>query len=109
MLVTFNIKNFKLLKNAFIFSILGILRNAAALIGMALLIGIHIFLFVYTMIAIPSISAVTIVIPFIYILATVGFMGTYAAYPVIQKYMIAPAQSAEDPASVEAESNSSDE
>jgi hypothetical protein len=43
-LITFNIKTFKLLKNALIFSVLGILRNLLAILGIVLLIVFHIFL-----------------------------------------------------------------
>ena len=105
MLVTFNISNFKILKNAIIFAVLGILRNAVALVGMALLIGIHVFLFIYTSITFPAISAVTIVIPFVYVLSAVGFMGMFAAYPVVHKYMVAPVESTEpaDSSDIDAE------
>ena len=34
--------------------------------------------------------AAVLVIPFLYIIAAIGFIGTYSAYPVIQKYMIDP-------------------
>jgi hypothetical protein len=87
LLVTFDIKNFKLLKNALIFTALGIGRNLLALLGIILLVVIHIlliFLFLPLGISIP------IILPFFYLLAATSFMATYAAYPVIDKYMIAP-------------------
>ena len=87
LLVTFDIKNFKLIKNALIFTALGIGRNLLALLGIILLVVIHIlliFLFLPIGISIP------IILPFFYLLAATSFMATYAAYPVIDKYMIAP-------------------
>ncbi len=87
MLVTFNIKNFKLLKNAFIFSIIGIKRNILAVIGIVLLLAVHLLLI---FLLIPYGIAIPLVVPFVYIVATLGFISAYAAYPVIDKYMIAP-------------------
>ena len=34
--------------------------------------------------------SIPIILPFFYLLAAIGFMATYAAYPVIDRYMIAP-------------------
>lgn len=87
LLVTFNLKNFKILKNALIFSILGIKRNIMALLGIVLLMVIHLILI---MLILPYGFAVALILPFVYIMAAIGFMATYAAYPVIQKYMIEP-------------------
>lgn len=87
LLVTFKLKNFKILKNAFIFSILGIKRNIMALLGIILLLILHIMLII---VILPYGFVVAIVIPFVYIMAAIGFMATYASYPVIQKYMIDP-------------------
>lgn len=86
-LVTFNLKNFKILKNAFIFSILGIKRNIMALLGIVLLIVLHVLLAV---VILPLGFAVALILPFVYIMAAIGFMATYAAYPVIEKYMLEP-------------------
>ncbi len=87
MLVTFNLKNFKIIKNALIFSILGIKRNILALLGIAILAVIHIVL---TFSLLKYGIAVPLILPLVYLMATVGFMATYAAYPVITKYMIDP-------------------
>ena len=40
--------------------------------------------------------SIPIVLPFFYILATTAYMACYAAYPVIDKYMIAPYASADE-------------
>lgn len=90
LLVTFDLKNFKILKNALIFAILGIKRNIMGILGIVLLIAIHIVLIV---LLIPYGISIPIVLPFVYALAVIGFIGTYAAFPVIQKYMIDPYQS----------------
>ena len=93
LLVTFDLKNFKILKNALIFSILGIMRNILALLGILLLTVLHIVLI---MLLIPVGISLSIVIPMIYLLAATAFMGAYAAYPVIDKYMIKPYQTTDD-------------
>ena len=87
LLITFELKNIKILKNALIFSTLGILRNLMALIGFIVLLAIHILLIMWLL---PMGISIPLIIPFIYIMAIVGFIATYAAYPVIDKYMIAP-------------------
>jgi len=87
LLITFDIKIFKLIKNAFIFSILGIGRNILALLGIIVLMALHIFLIIML---IPVGISIPIVLPFFYVLAATAFMSCYAAYPIIDKYMIAP-------------------
>lgn len=93
LLVTFDIKNFKLLKNSLIFSVLGLKRNIMAYIGIILLVALHAALIV---IFIPVGISIPIILPFVYIMATIGFIVTYAAYPVIEKYMITPYQTSDD-------------
>ena len=87
MLITFELKNFKILKNALIFSILGIKRNIMALLGFVLLLALHIFLII---LLIPIGVSIPIVLPFVYIFAVFGFISTYAAFPIIDRYMIQP-------------------
>ncbi|MBE6666978.1 MAG: DUF624 domain-containing protein [Ruminococcaceae bacterium] len=90
-LITFNIKTFKLLKNALIFSVLGILRNLLAILGIVLLIVFHIFL---VFLLLPIGISIPLILPFFYIVAVIGFISVYAAYPIIDKYMIAPYKAA---------------
>lgn len=87
LLITFDMKNFKIIKNAFIFSILGIKRNVMALLGIVVFVGIHLLLIFFLM---PTPFGFVIILPLIYALAITAFMGTYAAYPIIDKYLIAP-------------------
>ena len=93
LLVTFDLKSFKILKNALIFTELGIKRNVLAFLGVALLTAIHVALMI---LLIPFGVSLTIMIPLVYFMATTAFMAAYAAYPVIDKYMIAPYESNED-------------
>lgn len=87
LLVTFDLSNFKIFKNALIFTILGIKRNALAVVGIALLIGLHLAAIFISMAYGLSIF---LILPFIYLLGYLAFIGAYAAYPIIDRYMIAP-------------------
>ena len=109
LLVTFNLKNLKILKNALIFSVLGIARNIVALIGIVLLLAIHIFLIILLL---PYGISIPLVLPFVYIISAIGFIATFAAFPVIEKYMIAPAlvnESSEEIDELAAETEASEE
>ena len=88
MLVTFDLSIYKILKNALIFSMLGFKRNFMGVLGIALITGIHILL-IPLLITTP-LSGIPIILPFIWYIALVTFTSAYAAYPVIDKYMIAP-------------------
>ena len=87
MLVTFNIKITKLLKNALIFTVLGLKRNILALVGLILVSAVAI---VPMMFLIPMGLGVAMVLPLIYYLGVCCFIYTYAAYPIIKRYMIDP-------------------
>ena len=87
MLVTFDIKISKIIKNALIFTVLGIKRNLMALLGIALILVINGLLIIWCL---PTGFSLPIVLPFVYLIGTLSFISTYAAYPVIDKYMIAP-------------------
>ncbi|MBR2388445.1 MAG: DUF624 domain-containing protein [Clostridia bacterium] len=87
MLITFDMKITKIIKNALIFTVLGIKRNLLAILGVAILLVINGYLIVLTF---PSGFSLPVVLPFIYLFASFLFITTYAAYPVIDKYMIAP-------------------
>ena len=89
--ITFHLSIRKILKNALIFTMLGIKRNLMALLGIVLLAALAIFfiaffamVFGFNTIALPAI------LPFLYFLSFTAFMATYAAYPIIDRYMIAP-------------------
>jgi uncharacterized membrane protein YesL len=85
MLITFDLSLKKLLKNALIFSMLGIKRNMMALLGIVVLVVLNLSLIV------PCLSigfTLPIILPFFYFPAFTAFMATYAAYPNIKRYMI---------------------
>lgn len=87
MMLTFDLSVRKILKNALIFTALGIKRNVLAILGLVLFLAIHIVLikvFLSMGITIP------IILPFFYAMAIMKFITTYAAFPVIEKYMITP-------------------
>lgn len=93
LLITFDMKGFKMIKNSFIFSILGIKRNIMALLGIVLVVILH-ALIIWFLISTPL--GFTIILPFIYILALTAFMSAYAAYPIIDRYLIEPYKTEED-------------
>jgi hypothetical protein len=76
-----------------IFTALGIKRNLMAYLGLILLFALQILLI---FVALAYGITVFIVLPFVYIMSLVGFIATYAAYPVIDKYMIEPYKAVEE-------------
>ncbi len=94
LLVTFDLSIFKMLKNALIFTVLGIKRNLMAILGILLLIVIHVALI---FLALAYGLSAFIVLPLVYIVSMFAFISTYAAYPIIDRYMIAPYQKSELP------------
>ena len=97
MMVTFDMKITKILKNALIFTVMGFKRNIMALLGMALLTGV----FAVLIIVLGRLVPAFFILPFLCLLGFCGFMYTFAAYPVIQKYMIDPVQKPAAPAAPE--------
>ncbi len=83
LLVTFDLGIFKILKNSFIFSIVGFKRNIVAWCGIISVIVINFYL----LITIPMLG---VIIPFLISIMLLMFMSAFAAYPVIKKYMIDP-------------------
>lgn len=86
MMVTFDMKLSKIFKNALIFTIMGFKRNILALLGMGSLTAIFAVLIIFLGRLVPAFF----IIPFLCLLGFCGFMYTFAAYPIIEKYMIAP-------------------
>ena len=83
--ITFDLSIFKIIKNAFIFAFLGFKRNILALIGQILLIVI-----VIALIMTGVLMALGAVLPLVILFGVGLFMGYYASYKVIKKYMIDP-------------------
>lgn len=93
--ITFHLSIRKILKNALIFSVLGVKRNLMALLGIVAVTAINIFLF-YLFGMTPLGIAIPLIIPFLYYLAVTAFTACYAAYPIIDRYMIAPYRQKEE-------------
>ena len=90
--ITFHLSIRKILKNALIFSVLGFKRNFMALLGILLWTALIIVLF-------PLLSygiALAVIMPLLYYLSFTAFTSAYAAYPIIDRYMIEPYRNAED-------------
>lgn len=83
MIVTFDMKLTKILKNSVYFSILGIKRNIMALLGALVVILLDYLL-------IKIFLPIGLVIPFIILFGLIQFMSVYAAFPKIKQIMIDP-------------------
>ncbi len=93
LIITFDIKLIKALKNAVIFTMLGIWRNLVAGLGILILVVLH---GVLAIMALTYGISIPLVLPFFYMLSLIGFISVYAAYPVIEKYMITPYEDEKD-------------
>ena len=89
MLITFDMKLTKMLKNALIFSALGLKRNLMWMLGVVLMAVLNIMLIIVC----PPSIIIPIILPFFYFWAFAGFTVNYAIYPIIDRYMIAPCRS----------------
>ena len=87
LLVTFDLPIKKIFKNALIFTALGIKRNIVASLWILLIGGFNIAL---GFALLPANLVVVLILPFFYFLGFAQFTTVYAAYPVVDKYMIAP-------------------
>lgn len=81
MIFTFDLPLRKIIKNAVYFVLLGVKRNLVAFFGSILVIILNLGLFFIFM-------PIGIILPFIITFAIIDFMGVYAAYPNIDKYMV---------------------
>lgn len=83
MMITFDLSLYKLLKNALIFTAVGIKRNFVGTIGIIVL-----FMFSYGLLmAFPPLGAI---LPFIITIAVGQFIAIYTAWPKIYSVMIEP-------------------
>lgn len=87
MMITFNISLYKMLKNALIFTALGIKRNLMAALGILICIALWVAL---SIIGIQYNFGVLMFIPAFIMFSLIGFISVYCAYPVIKKHMIDP-------------------
>ncbi len=83
LMVTFDLSIPKILKNAFIFALLGFKRNIVAfLAGLAVWIIDYVILMTF--------FPMGLILPVIFLVSLTTFMGIYAAYPKIKEIMIDP-------------------
>lgn len=86
-MVTFKLSVFKMIKNALIFSLLGIKRNLLSLLGCAILLLLEItFLFGLGGLLMP----LAVGLPLLMMLSTMAYMKVFASYFKIEEVMIIP-------------------
>lgn len=83
--ITFDLSVFKIIKNSVIFAFLGFKRNILAFFGQALMLYL-----IYLLIASGVLAALGVVLPLVLYFGIAMFMSYYAAYKVVDRYMIAP-------------------
>ena len=93
--ITFHLSIRKILKNALIFTTLGIKRNLMGMLGLILLTAINLG-FVLLVIPTGGVIGFGLILPVLHYLAVAGFIKVYAAYPIIDRYMIAPYRTTSD-------------
>ena len=87
LLVTFDLPIKKIFKNSLIFTALGIKRNLVSSLWIILIGGLNIAL---GFALLPANLVLILILPFFYFLGFAQYTTVYAAYPVVDKYMIAP-------------------
>ena len=87
MLINFDLPIRKILKNALIFTALGFKRNILSGLWIILIAAINVIL---AFALLPSNIIIPMILPLFYFAAFALFTSTYAAYPIIKKYMIDP-------------------
>lgn len=88
--ITFNLNIRKIFKNALIFSVLGVKRNLMGILGIVVLTAIAVAFIALFAALLGGNIAIPLILPFLYYLAFTAFMAAYVAYPIIDRYMIAP-------------------
>ena len=83
MLITFKLSIPKIIKNAFVFTFLGLGRNVLALLG---IICVIIFNFMIAVVFLP----LGIILPMVLTIGIIMYIMTYAAWPKIDEVMIKP-------------------
>ena len=87
MLINFDLPVRKIFKNALIFTALGFKRNILSALWIIIIAAINLAL---VLLLLPANIIVPIILPLVYFAAFALFTTTYAAYPIIKKYMIDP-------------------
>lgn len=82
-LVTCEMSIGKMIKNAFLLTVLGIKRNIVGLIGAILFL----LLLLYAYVLLPQFTFILICI---FVFSFLTYLGVYCAYPILKKYVIDP-------------------
>ncbi len=82
-MVTFELNFFQIIKNSMIFTLLGFGRNIILFFGIVLLVVLTIWLGALFL-------PLGVISLFMILFSSSAFMGMYAAYPMVKKYMIDP-------------------
>lgn len=82
-MITFDLSIFKILKNSFIFALIGIKRNFVALLGIAFALLLNYYIFIVFM-------PLGVILPFIITISLCSFIAVYCTYPNIKRIMIDP-------------------
>lgn len=85
MMVTFDLSIKKLVKNAFLFTFIGLKRNFVGLIGVALVVVLN-----YLLLTLTFTFSLALVLPFVLTIGICGLVSVYCSYPLIKKHMIDP-------------------
>lgn len=87
LLVTFDLPIKKIFKNSLIFTALGIKRNIVSTLWIVLVGGFNVAL---GLALLPANFVIFLILPFFYFWGFAQYTIVYAAYPIVDKYMIAP-------------------
>lgn len=87
LLITFDMKIIKILKNALIFTALGIKRNFIGALGNFLILALNLILGILCM---SFNFIVPLMLPLLYYFGFSSYVSAYSVYPVIDQYMIEP-------------------
>ena len=85
MIVTFDLPIRKLIKNAFLFTFIGLKRNFVGLIGVVVVVILN-----YLLLSLTFTFSVSLILPFVLTTGICGLISVYCAYPLIKKHMIDP-------------------
>ena len=85
MMVTFDLPVKKLIKNAFLFTFIGLKRNFVGLLGVALVVVLN-----YLLLSLTFTFSLALVFPFVLTIGICGLIAVYCSYPLIKKHMIDP-------------------
>lgn len=89
LLITFDLSIWKIIKNAFIFSALGLKRNLLGTFAIALLVVIDWYL-------LKIFTPMGIILPILVLYGLCAYIGSYCSWPKIKQYMVDPYETEEE-------------